>query len=97
MSDRQVLLQKINEASFAVADVTLYLDNHPTDAEALQYFKMVMSQRKQALEEYESRFEPLIIDCVNPNENNKTGFGTDYPAEEHWTWADGKVPWDNVE
>lgn len=35
MSDRQALLQKINEASFAVVDATLYLDTHPTDTEAL--------------------------------------------------------------
>ena len=97
MSDRQALLQKINEASFAVVDTTLYLDTHPTDQEALQYFKMVMNQRKQALEEYESRFEPLIVDCVNPKDNNKTGYCTDYPAKEHWTWADGPIPWDNVE
>lgn len=97
MSNRNMLLQKINEASFAVNDVTLYLDTHPTDEEALAFFKKVMKERKTALEEYESQYEPLLVDCVKPKENNKTGFETDFPAMEHWTWGDGPIPWDNVE
>lgn len=97
MSDRQALLQRINEASFAVVDITLYLDTHPTDMEALQFFKKVMKERKIALEEFEAKYEPLMVDCVNPKENNKTGFASDYPGQEHWTWADGPIPWDNVE
>ena len=95
MSDRQMLLQKINEASFAVNDITLYLDTHPTDTEALAYFKKAMNERKTAMKEFESKYEPLIVDCVNPCENNKTGFASDYPSTEHWTWADGPIPWDN--
>lgn len=97
MSDRKMLLQKINEASFTVNDLTLYLDTHPTDMEALQYFKKALNERKTAMEEFESQYEPLIVDCVNPKENTKTGFASDYPAQEHWTWADGPIPWDNVE
>lgn len=97
MSDRKMLLQKINEASFAVNDITLYLDTHPTDKDALAFFQKVMHERKTALEEFESQFEPLMVDCVNPCQNNKKGYATDYPATEHWTWADGSIPWDNVE
>ena len=33
---RQELLQWINAVSFAVNDVTLFLDTHPDDAEALE-------------------------------------------------------------
>lgn len=95
MSDRNALLNRINEASFAVNDVTLYLDTHPTDEQALAYFEQVMKERKQALQEFESKYEPLIIDCVNVEENNQTDFMTDYPNERHWTWGDGPIPWDN--
>lgn len=97
MSDRKTLLDRINNASFAVNDITLYLDTHPTDMEALQFFKKVSQERKDALKEFESQYEPLMIDCVNPAENNKIGYATDYPSIEHWTWADGPIPWDNVE
>ena len=39
MSQKQ-LLQWINMVSFAVNDITLYLDTHPDDEEALNYLKL---------------------------------------------------------
>lgn len=94
MSTRQELLKEINEASFAVNDITLYLDTHPTDEQALAYFTEMMGKRKAAMKEYESQFEPLIIDCVNPNTNNSTQSETEYAGKTHWTWADGPLPWE---
>ena len=49
---RQELLQWINAVSFAVNDVTLFLDTHPDDAEALEYFEEFRTQRTRALQEY---------------------------------------------
>lgn len=46
---RQELLQWINAVSFAVNDVTLFLDTHPDDAEALEYFEEFRTQRTRAL------------------------------------------------
>lgn len=94
MSTRQELLKQINEVSFAVNDITLYLDTHPTDEKALEYFTEMMGKRKAALTEYESNFEPLIIDCVNPVTNNSTQTETEHPGKTHWTWADGPIPWE---
>ena len=34
--DRMQLMKEIGEASFMVNDLTLYLDTHPTDQEALK-------------------------------------------------------------
>ena len=36
--DRMQLMKEIGEASFMVNDLTLYLDTHPTDQEALKAF-----------------------------------------------------------
>lgn len=94
MVDRASLLKEINEASFAVVDLTLYLDTHPTDKQALNLFTECMDKRKQALQEYETQFEPLIIDCVRPGNNNASNSMTNYAGEDHWTWADGPLPWD---
>lgn len=35
---RRELMEWINVVSFAVDDVKLFLDTHPCDAEALEYF-----------------------------------------------------------
>ncbi len=47
MADRCSLLKQINEISFTVNDLTLYLDTHPLDTDALDAFSQAMSQRKQ--------------------------------------------------
>ncbi|MGN0360961.1 MAG: spore coat protein CotJB, partial [Hominisplanchenecus sp.] len=33
------MLQYINEVSFAVNDISLYLDTHPCDQEAMEYYQ----------------------------------------------------------
>lgn len=94
MADRQMLLKEINETSFAVMDATLYLDTHPTDEKALAYFEEVSNRRKAAMKEFEENYEPLTMHCVNTKTNNATNYETEYPNSNHWTWADGKAPWE---
>lgn len=95
MPDRNQLLQQINEASFVVNDLNLYLDTHPLDQEALDAFGQAMNQRKQLLESYAKEYEPLTMNCVCPDTNNKTETKTKYPGKRHFTWSDGPLPWDN--
>ena len=83
MSDRAQLLTKINEISFLVNDLTLYLDTHPTDAPALDAFSQAMAQRKQLLEEYARQYEPLTEHCICPDTNNQSSFYTKYPNTRH--------------
>ena len=80
MDKREQMLQKINEISFTVNDLTLYLDTHPTDANALTAFSQAANERKNLLEAYA---------------NNQTGSHTSYPGKKHFTWVDGPIPWDN--
>ncbi len=58
MSQKQ-LLQWINMVSFAVNDITLYLDTHPDDEEALNYLKHYKELRKQGLRAYADQYGPL--------------------------------------
>lgn len=37
--DREKLLQFISEVSFALIDVNLFLDTHPYDEDALEYYE----------------------------------------------------------
>lgn len=94
MADRCQMLQQINEISFTVNDLTLYLDNHPEDENALNAFKQAAEKRKQLLKEFAKEFEPLTIDCVCPDTNNSTESYTKYAGKKHWTWSDGPLPWE---
>lgn len=94
MADQKTLLKQLTEVSFTVNDLTLYLDTHPLDEEALSAFKTALSQRKQLMKTYAENFEPLTIDCVCPDTNNKTASHTKYAGQNHFTWSDGPLPWE---
>ncbi|PNV63402.1 spore coat protein CotJB [Clostridium sp. chh4-2] len=94
MSDRMQLLKQINETSFVVDDLTLYLDTHPLDTDALDYFTQMSTKRKELLKTYAEDFEPLTREFVCPDTNNQSESYTKYPGQRHWTWSDGPVPWD---
>lgn len=79
---REKLLMHINEVSFAVNDIHLYLDTHPEDPEALAFFRRNIADRKEALKEYARHFGPLTIDTADDN------------ASESWEWIEQPFPWE---
>lgn len=86
-NEKSRLMQKINEASFTVNDLTLYLDTHPQDLEALSLFKEKMAERKNAMKTFAETYYPLTIDCIVDLSSQNAG---------HWTWNDGAAPWEGV-
>lgn len=94
MVDRKQLFKEINEISFTLNDLNLYLDTHPTDTAALDAFGQAMSRRKQLLSEYANQFEPLTFNCICPDTNNQSDTCTNYPGQKHFTWSDGPLPWE---
>ncbi|WP_373217603.1 spore coat protein CotJB [Ruminococcus sp. 5_1_39BFAA] len=81
-SSRSRLLQSINEVSFAVNDILLYLDTHPCDEKALAYYKDVAEQRRKLMDEYARTCGPLTVDDAL-----LTGGDT-------WKWMEQPFPWE---
>ena len=79
-STSQQIMQVINQASFALDDVLLYLDTHPCDQAALTYYQYVKDLRKQAMDAYTSQYGPLMKDQVKPG--------------NYWNWVTEKWPWE---
>ena len=73
MNEKQILMKKINESSFALYDTALYLDTHPCDQEALAYYHKCMHIRKEAMKIYCEKFGPLQIDQVNEYKSMELG------------------------
>lgn len=94
MPDRCQLLKEIGEISFTITDLTLYLDTHPQDTHAMDAFNKASVVRKQLMKTYADHYEPLTIDCVCVDTNNKTETDTKYAGQRHWTWSDGPLPWE---
>ena len=82
--DRKSLLQEINECSFAVNDMLLYLDTHPCDEAALAYFMEHKNRRVAALKEYAKYYGPLTIDTAD-DEASESFLWVETP----WTWEGG--------
>ena len=79
---REQLLQCINEVSFALDDCRLYLDTHPYDREALEYYRNYEKLRNEAMKEYRDCYGPISAYDVN--------------AENVWTWVSEPWPWEGV-
>ena len=81
-SSREVLLKRINEVSFAVSDILLFLDTHPDCQEALAFYQKNVAIRKEALAEYARLYGPLTIDTA------------DDTCSRSWEWVQQPFPWE---
>lgn len=79
-NERDELLQFIYTTSFALDDVILYLDTHPKDQEALDYYKKCSALRDQAVADYTTYFGPLTANHVN--------------VTNQWSWVEYPWPWE---
>lgn len=79
--NQQQLMDLINQCSFALNDVLLFLDTHPCDQEALSYFQHFHQIRLDALAEYARKYTPLTLDSISS-------------CQDQWEWVYGKWPWE---
>ena len=77
---REELMKKIQETGFALYDLTLFLDTHPNNRLALDYFADVQKRHTELNAQYEMMFGPL------------TAFDTN--TENGWTWTNAPWPWE---
>lgn len=95
MASRTQCLQEIQETGFTVDELTLYLDTHPLDPNALIAFEEAKKKRYELMKNYAQNYEPLNLYLVDPEKNNETESYSKYLGREHFTWSDGPLPWDN--
>ena len=77
------LMEIINQTSFAVYEMLLYLDTHPDDMEAMAFFQKNSCMRKDAMKQYASLYGPLTMDMV------------DDTRSDSWEWMMQPWPWEN--
>ncbi|MCD8323438.1 MAG: spore coat protein CotJB [Clostridiales bacterium] len=79
-AEKKKLFQAVNQFGFALSDITLYLDTHPKDQDALDYYHHMNHMYKKASDEYESKYGPL----------------TQFSGEDEniWKWSVEKWPWE---
>ena len=79
-ANREALMRRIQSASFAVVDIGLYLDTHPTDALALDYYQKFRDLHAPAVAEYTQNYGPLTKEAVE--------------VDDCWAWVKAPWPWE---
>lgn len=79
---REALLNEINKVSFAVVEMTLYLDTHPQEREAIAYLNHYVKLKNELEKEYSYKYEPMSISYAPESDDNK------------WLWALAPMPWE---
>ncbi len=77
-ADMAALMKKIQSLSFAKVESELFLDTHPECRQALEYYKEIVKNLTDAMDEYSAKYGPILSADVQGDK---------------WTWTDGKWPW----
>ncbi|PLR79242.1 spore coat protein CotJB [Bacillus sp. V3-13] len=73
-------LENIQAIDFVLVELTLYLDTHPEDYQAIQQFNQYTRYSKQLKRAFEAKFGTL------------QQFGNSY-ADAKWSWGTSPWPW----
>lgn len=78
--DKKVLMKEIYQLGFALVEIVLYLDTHPCDADALNYYNQIKNKHHKVMEMYEREYGPLLVSNVM--------------SDNYWSWVSTPMPWE---
>ena len=76
--EKEELLQQIRCCDFAITELALYLDTHPTDDRALCLHRKYCREAKDLKDKYQKVYGPLTIN---------------FPCNK-WRWLEEPWPWE---
>ncbi len=79
MTERDALLRYIQVCDFAINDAALFLDTHPDDRDALEFYKKHTEMRKKAGAEFAAKYGALSH--------------MEHAHGANWGWGGGPWPW----
>ena len=82
MNDKAKLQKKIHELDFALHELVLFLDSHPTNRRAMELMCEYREKRSKLISDYEQRFGKYIVTV------------SDVPKTGRWEWLVSPWPWD---
>ena len=80
MTQKDQMLHDIGIVSFVLVELTLYLDTHPFDREAMEYFNHYSRIKNQMEKEFSQKFFPLNMSMAE--------------SSKEWRWGAAPLPWE---
>lgn len=79
MTEREILTKKLSSYQFAIADMKLYLDTHPSDSDTIKKIKEYSEKLNTLRKTYEEKYGPLTTRDMSGNK---------------WKWIKSPWPWE---
>lgn len=83
LNDKQKLMRKIQQESFALVEAHLYLDSHPTCPMGLKYFEQHKKEYDELMEKYAEKYGPITVGQSS--------------TDKKWGWVTTPFPWERGE
>lgn len=84
--NREEMMTHLAAISFAINDLTLYLDTHPNCPNGTTLFYQLLEQRLNLLSEFTGKFYPLT----------QTSMITGNYDQNQYGWSEGPMPWEGA-
>ena len=84
--DREKTMSQLAAVTFALNDLTLYLDTHPDCPNGTAMFYQLMEQRLSLLAAFANDHYPLT----------QSSMITGNCSQTHYGWSDGPMPWEGA-
>lgn len=81
-ASKESLLKRIQALAFAKTETELYLDAHPDCTAALEYYRDIVRELRERMDEYEGAVGTI-------RQENENG--------ERWSWVNKPWPWQRGE
>lgn len=62
----EAMLRQIQQVTFCLIDISLFLHTHPEQQEAVQLKATYQTARKELLKQFAEKYYPLTSDCAGP-------------------------------
>lgn len=82
MGNKEQLLNDIGIVSFVLIELGLYLDTHPFDRNAMEYFNHYNRIKQQMEKEFSMKYYPLTMDMAE--------------SSKEWRWGAAPLPWEGA-
>ena len=84
--NREEMMSHLAAVSFAINDLTLYLDTHPNCPKGTALFYQLLEERLRLLTEFADQFYPLTQTSMVTGDFNQNQYG----------WSEGPMPWEGA-
>lgn len=81
MTEREHLMKRVQMFDFILDELNLFLDTHPNNQNALDYFAQYQYLKNEAENQYQMKFGPLRAE--------------DFTGVKYFDWVKGPWPWES--